>query len=454
MKRIAIKKFEFPDEHVAALEAVGRFASARSTRCYLVGGYIRDLLLGKRPYDLDLVIAKHYCGELAELLSNQLGFSRPVVFKRFQTFHLAGKGLEIQISPLLGSLLDDAIKRDFTINCLYVDIGDFGKTSTALIDPTRRGFNDIQERILRTPTDPEITFWSDPLRQVRAIRFLAVLGMKIDTTVIKAIKRMAYLVSHVSNERVRVELEHIILSKRVRKAFTVLQNTRLLSIILPEIDQMHGFDQRCKYHPYDLFEHSIRVVEILPRSIELRLSGLFHDVGKIETCRRLEDRNTYYGHEKLSARIAVSALSRLRFPRRIIEEVEFLIENHMVNYDDSWSDRAVRRLARKIGQRLNPLLTLLEADRNSQGGEPEKIRSLRRRIDLLSGDVEKSRREILDGNEIMEILGIGPGPLVGKAKEYLLEVSDCTGRILSKAEAASLLQKWFNRLNSRKLLRE
>lgn len=448
MQSIAINKFEFPGEHVAAMQAVQRFASGRSTRCYLVGGYIRDLLLGKRPFDLDLVIPRYFCGELAEFLSNQLGFSRPVVFKRFETFHLAGKGIEIQISPLVGNLLDDAIKRDFTINCLYVDIRDFGKASINLIDPTNRAFNDIQERILRTPTDPEITFWSDPLRQLRAIRFLAVLGMEIDTSVINAIRRMAYLVSRISNERVRVELEHIILSERVRKAFKILQKTRLLSIILPEVDRMYGFDQRCRYHTYDLFEHSVRVVEALPRSLELRLSGLFHDVGKIETCRQLEDRNTYYGHEKVSARIAVSALSRLRFPMRIIEVVEFLIENHMVNYDDTWSDRAIRRLVRRIGERLNPLLTLLEADRSSQRGGLKNIRSLRRRINLLSGYVEKSREDILDGNEIMEILGIGPGPLIGRAKEYLLEVSDSTGRILTKAEAASLLQKWFKRLSS------
>ncbi|MGQ9602867.1 MAG: HD domain-containing protein [bacterium] len=443
--RIGSRDLDIPNKHAEIIRAIWEFASARSIKCYLVGGYIRDLLFGLHPTDLDLVIPGDHCRALADFMSNRMGFSRPVCFKRFETFHLSGMGVEVQISPLSGTLGDDSSRRDFTVNCLYIDLEHFFDKSLFLIDPTGKALSDLEGRILRTPADPEMTFWLDPLRLLRAIRFSAVLGIRVEKAVLDSIERMAYLISKVPSERIRTELEHILLSKRVAKAFHLLHKTKLLSIILPEIEQMHGFDQRSVYHPYDLFEHSLRVVESLPTSLELRIGGLFHDVGKIVTCRQLEDRNTYYGHEGVSARIASSALSRLRFSRKMIEEVVFLIENHMVNYDSTWSDRAVRRFVRKAGKRIGSLLALLEADRKSHKVGLKDVGNLRKRIRLVSEFVDKSRIDILDGNEIMEILGISPGPLVGEAKKYLLEVADSEGRVLDKREAVDVLKMWFDR---------
>ncbi len=447
--RISIKDFDLPREHLEIIRSIHELVSRRSIECYLVGGYIRDLLLGMRPTDLDFAVTEKYCKQVADFISVEVSLSKPVCFKRFKTFHLAGKEVDVQVSPLLGSLKEDSWRRDFTINCLYIDIKDPIKGSKPILDPTGRGLHDLKARVLRTPADPEFTFWSDPLRIVRAIRFFAILGMRIEKPLTHTIERMAYLVSGVSKERVRVEIEKILLSNRVRSAFRLLHRTRLLSLILPEIDRMHGFDQRCFYHPYDLFEHSLRVVEALPMSLELRLAGLFHDVGKIDTCQRLEDRNTYYGHEKVSARIALSALSRLRFSKKTIDEVVFLIENHMVNYDSSWSDKAVRRFIRKTQGRMDSLLALLEADRRSHRAGIGNIRELRRRIRYLNEYVERSRIDILDGKEIMKILGIPPGPLVGEAKRYLLEVSDTRGKITSKEEASDILKTWFDRISAK-----
>jgi len=432
------------------LAGLGEHLSGIGARGYLVGGYVRDLLLGRSPLDLDIVVTNCAPIGIARWIHKEFGLSRPVRFARFGTYHLVGEEVEVEIARLMDRPEEDASRRDFTINCLYVDLVHYSRTGRLeVLDPTGYGMDDLEHARLRTPSEPALTFWLDPLRLIRAIRFRAVSGMKIDVSLRHQIARMAYLVSRPARERIRAELERILTSSRVGSALRLMQTTGLLRIILPEVDRMAGFSQRSPYHAYDLFEHTVRTVSNVPPDLVLRLSALLHDTGKIETCRRLTDRNVYYGHEEASARIAESVLRRLRFSNQIIARVTFLVANHMVNYSRSWSDRAVRRFMRKMGDRLDQMLILLYADRRAQtpsGATASNIADLRRRVAALSKVVQDVLRLPIDGHEIMRILNTGEGPLVGLAKQYLYDVSENVGRPLSEDDCRRLLKEWAKRV--------
>ncbi|HEC83052.1 MAG TPA: HDIG domain-containing protein [Firmicutes bacterium] len=436
------------DRHLLA--RLGEHLSRIGATGYLVGGSVRDLLLGRSPFDLDIVVANCAPIAIARWIHKEFGLSRPVRFPRFGTYHLVGEEVEVEIARLMDGPDEDASRRDFTINCLYVDLVHYSRTGRLeILDPTGYGIDDLEHARLRTPSEPALSFWLDPLRLIRAIRFRAVFGMKIDAGLRHEIARMAYLVSQPARERIRAELERILTSSRVGSALRLMQTTGLLRVILPEVDRMVGFSQRSPYHAYDLFEHTVRTVSNVPPDLVLRLSALLHDTGKIETCRRLADRNVYYGHEEASARIAESVLRRLRFSNQIIARVTFLVANHMVNYSRSWSDRAVRRFMRKMGDKLDQMLILLYADRRAQtpsGATASNITDLRRRVAALSKLVHDVLRLPIDGHEIMRILNIGEGPLVGLAKQYLYNVSENLGRPLSEDDCRRLLKEWARRV--------
>ncbi len=436
------------ESHRSLFLAIGHHLGWQRGKAYLVGGYIRDLLLGISPSDIDIVVSQTEPRVLAQWIHKQFGFSHPVRFKRFRTFHIAREDLELEIAPMAGRLADDARRRDFTINCLYVDLASLTGSSFKVIDPTGLGLFDVSHRVLRTPAQPLITFYLDPLRLLRGIRFKTTLGMKTERGLENQIARLAYLVTKPAPERIRTELEKILLSNRVSQAFGLMHRTGLLKIILPEIDAMAGYSQHTPFHSYDLLEHTLRTVRYTPPVIALRLSALFHDVGKPSTCRRLPDRNIYYGHARVSAELASNRLARLRFPKRTIAKVAFLISNHMVNYSSSWTDRAVRRFMRKMGDNLSDMLVLLEADRRAQVPDRSvtaNIAELRRRIEKLRHQVPEMKKLPVDGHVIMEVLGIDQGPLVGEAKQFLEEVIERQGRPLGRDESIRLLMTWMSR---------
>ncbi len=431
------------------LRSVGQRLKGLGGQGYLVGGYIRDLLLGLSPVDMDLVVRDYSAGELAEWLHREFGFSHPVRFARFGTYHLACNRIQVEIAPLRGALREDAERRDFTVNCIFIDLMDFARgSSPTLIDPTGRGIRDLERRVLATPSEAVFTFWSDPVRLMRAVRFQAMLGLRLERGLESQIARIAYLISKPAGERIGGELEKILISRSARSALKLMQRVGLLRMILPEIDRMAGFRQRSPHHAYDLFEHTVRTVSYVPRDIALRLSALLHDAGKVETCRILDDRNVYYGHQDISARIATEVLARLRFPKRIITKVAFLAANHMVNYSSAWSDRAVRRFVRKMGEHLDDMLALLEADRRAQapaGHLTASIAELRERVKAVGNELPDMVKLPVDGREIMRILGIAEGPLVGEAKQFLYRLVERRGRPLRRDECLRLLRNWQRR---------
>jgi poly(A) polymerase len=433
---------------------VARFLRSRGGLGYLVGGAVRDALLEDGPGligdNLDLAVEGVEPVEVAKFLHARFGFTRPVAFRRSDTVFTGDGRVEVEICPLRGSLEEDARRRDFTVNSLYVKLPSAAVrvTEANVIDPTGSGLADLEAGILRTCLDPYTPFAEDPARLLRAVRFRATLGFRIDESVKAAMGRMAFLVSRVAAERARDELEKIVLSRRLVSSFRLMHRLGLLAILLPDLAETAGFDQGSPYHAYDLLTHTLKTAARTRPDLRLRLAALFHDAGKMKARRRRGDRVVYYGHEKISARRARSVLEDLRFPMRLINDVVFLIENHMVNYSESWTDAAVRRFMRKMGGRLGLVLELARADRSAHAPDARmgaSVSDLRKRIQRVEASMKSKRisfRPPLDGHRIMGILGIEQGPDVGRAKEYLYRVMLERGEPIPSGEAEHLLKKW------------
>jgi tRNA nucleotidyltransferase/poly(A) polymerase len=441
------------------LADMARFLSSHRAGGYLVGGAVRDTLLGNPSCNIDIVVEGLKPLVLARFLKRRHGFSRAVVFKRSDTVFTNDGATEVEISPMRGGLADDALERDFTVNCLYVKLssGLRAITRKSVLDPTGMGLRDLRAKRLRAYPDRFTPFASDPLRLMRAVRFRATLGLKLDRDLREGMGRMAYLISRPSAERVRDELIRILLSGRVRSSFALMREVGLLEMVLPEVAVTAGFDQGSPYHAYDLLTHTMKATASTKPVLELRLAGLLHDIGKVSAQRRKGRRFVYYGHEKISADGARAILTRLRFPARVTDDVVFLIKNHMVNYSRSWTDAAVRRFMRKMNGRLREVLDLAEADRKAHAPDARMgapVRELRERIVRVAAEMEANKVSFeapLDGVRIMEILGIGPGPEVGRAKEYLCQEVLRRGRPVSRAEAERLVRYWGKDLDPKRL---
>ena len=437
-------------ENAALVADIARFLRGRRAAGYLVGGAVRDALLGRATSNIDISVDGIAPRDLADYLRRERGFSRPVIFKRSGTVFTNNGVTEVEICPMRGDPDRDALGRDFTVNCLYVKIrpGMRSITRSMVIDPTGRGLRDLKAGRLTAYPDRFTPFAADPVRLMRAVRFRATLGFSIDRPLKDAIARTSYLVAKPAAERVRLELERILLSGRVISSFRFMHEVGLLEMVLPEVAAMAGFEQGSPYHAYDLLTHTLKAAAGVRPDLTLRLAALLHDTGKVTTRRRKGKRMVYYGHEKASARMARALLKRLRFPERVADDVEFLIVNHMVNYSRAWTDAAVRRFMRKMGGRLDAVLELARADRGAHAPDARMgipVTELRKRIARLGAQMrarDVSFRSPLDGREIMEFLKIGPGPEVGRAKEYLCQAVLRRGRAIPRAEARRLLRKW------------
>ncbi|MGD9140233.1 MAG: HD domain-containing protein [bacterium] len=438
---------------MGVLADIGLFLKTNGAAGYLVGGAVRDALLGNVSSNIDIAVSGMGPARLARYLSRRHGFSTPVVFRRSETVFVNDGNIEVEIAPMRGSPSEDALCRDFTVNCLYVKLEPRlrGLAGAAVLDPTGAGKRDLRAKKLRPYPDRFTPFAEDPLRLMRAVRLRATLGFSIDSGLRDSMGRMAYLISRPAAERVRDELVRILVSGRVQSSFTLMQAAGLLKMLLPELSATAGFEQGSPYHAYDLLTHTLKTTAYVRSELRLRLAALLHDIGKVEARRRKGNRMVYYGHEKISAAWARAVLARLKFPVRLTNEVAFLIENHMVNYSDSWTDAAVRRFMKKMGSALGDVLDLAAADRRAHAPDARMgtpVRRLRERIRTVTAEMEArdvSFESPLDGVRIMEILGIAPGPEVGRAKEYLCRTVLRRGRAVSREEAADLLRKWSRR---------
>ncbi len=406
-------------------------------RALVVGGYVRDRLLGgpraAAIREVDILVEKGSGIELATAVAHRLSGHPPVVFERFGTAHIdAGPhALEFvstrterydpqsrkpKVSP--GTLEEDVVRRDFTVNSLLMD------WDGTVLDLTGRGLSDLRARRIVTPLDPRATFDEDPLRMLRAVRFATTLRFELDDAVASAIRENAARLQPpvVSMERIRDELVKLLLADDVERGLMMLDDTGLLVRILPQLEAGKGMEQG-GWHSHDVFGHGLRSAALAPPDLITRLSALLHDVGKPATKEVKDGKVSFINHQQVGAEMAGQALRSLRFSGDVNEAVTHLIRLHMrpIQYDpETWEDKAVRRLVRDAGPQLDQLLALARADmRASHYPGVQKIDHLEARIRRLDAAAINAIRSPLTGDDLMARTGKPPGPWIKRVKAAL-----------------------------------
>jgi len=426
---------------------------------YIVGGYPRDLFLKREAKDIDvLVFGDNGAKRLAEILHKAYGFSRPVDFskgkdKKFERYLLFKDETEIEIIPPRGKLLkDDLIHRDFTVNTLVIPLT--SHYTGSILDPLRTSQIDIRSRVLRTPLSPEKAIKEDPLRIVRAARFIGELGFNVEREFVRSASSLSYLLKEMPGERIGEEITKLLLSEKPSRGLFFLRDIGCFNIIAKEITPALYFEQKTPYHIEDLFSHQLSVVDYIKPELSLRLAAFFHDTGKAYEEKEVDGRVVYYGHEKKSREIAARILKRWCIPKEKRRRALFLIENHMVNYSPEWTDSAIRRLIYKAGENLDYLIEHLKADvRSTMGSKDYRARyknvlQLEKRVKkMLINMHSKKITSPLDGYDIQRILGIPPSQIVGKVKDFLIK-SVIEGKIKQddKTRAEVLIREEFSKL--------
>ncbi|GAC1479356.1 MAG: CCA tRNA nucleotidyltransferase [Candidatus Dormibacteria bacterium] len=437
----------------AIFEVVESESEKLGGRALVVGGYVRDRLLGGKREEaireVDILVEGGLGIVLADAVATRLGIHPPVVFERFGTAHLdvGERAIEFvstrreryqrdsrkpEVSP--GSLRDDVMRRDFTVNTLLMD------WDGSVLDLTGRGLDDLANHRIVTPLEPAITFEEDPLRMLRAARFAATLGFEVDPAVADAISRHAARLQPptVSMERIRDEFSKLMMAADVLRGLQILDETGLLVQILPELEPGKGMAQG-GWHSHDVFGHGLLAASLSPADLITRLAGLLHDVGKPATHELHEGKISFIGHQDVGAVIVADALRRLRYPGDLIAAVAKLVRLHMrpIQYNpDGWEDRAVRRLVRDAGPELGRLLDLARADmRASHYPDVKKIDHLEARVKRLDAEAIYAIQSPLSGNELMTRTGLPAGPWIKRAK-LALEEAILDGVLNSDPEVA------------------
>jgi len=319
-------------------------------------------------------------------------------------------------------LEEDLERRDFTVNAIAHDL-----KSGELVDPFG-GRDDIKKKVLRTVGDPEARLNEDALRLLRAVRLAADLDFSIDTKTSAAVKKLAGLLEFIAKERVRDELAKIVMTPRAAAGVQALEDYGLLKFVLPELREGIGVGQN-EHHIYSVWEHNLKSLEYAVKkdyALEIRLAALLHDVGKPRTKAGNGKTSTFYNHEMAGARIAARMLDRLHVPKHIAESIIHLIRYHMFYYNvGEVSAAGVRRFLARVGpESIDDLIKVREADRIGSGvpkAVPYKLRHLLFMIEKVKRDPISPKMLKINGEEIMELLAIKPGPKVGKILAVLLE---------------------------------
>ncbi|HWF57739.1 MAG TPA: HD domain-containing protein [Candidatus Dormibacteraeota bacterium] len=434
--RVDVEEHQLPLGDELLVEAIAEAAADAGVETYLVGGFVRDRLLGRGGKDVDLLAVGDDGTAVLAGLARRFHWSPPQRFDRFGTGQIRGDGFVVEVvraraesydpasrKPEVrpGTLEDDVWRRDFTVNALCQTM------SGHVLDITGQGLDDLRHGILRTPLDPERTFSEDPLRMFRAARFAAQLGFATAPGLTEAMRRMAPRSEILSAERVAEELRRLLVSDHPRAGLELLRDGGLLAVWLPELEAMVGVEQG-GFHIYDVFDHTAHSVAAVPPDLVTRLAALLHDVGKPPThAVDPHGKHTFYDHPQVGADLATALLSRLRFSNDEIAAVSLLVRHHLrpIQYrPHEWTDAAVRRLVRDIGEQRGRLLDLARGDtRASSFPDTITIDELDLRMRRLdAGGAVSELRAPLDGNEIIRIAGgRTPGPWVGRVSRALEE---------------------------------
>jgi poly(A) polymerase len=423
---------------------------------WLVGGAVRDELLGRvHNNDFDLV-TRGSSADLAKLLFEKGDSTMaPVTYERFGTAMVEVRGIKIEIvtarresydpesrKPNVkpATLEEDSMRRDFTANALLRNLH-----SGELYDPLGCGLDDLKARILRTPLDPAATFFDDPLRMLRAVRFRWQLGFDPAPGLYDAVRKEAHRLRIISAERIRDEFTKVIALASASDALADLMELGLFHEFAPEFEEMVGVEQG-DFHHLDVWQHTLLVVKNAgPGDLILSLAALFHDIGKPRTKMLDEEGDIrFFGHESVGAEMTHEIMRRLKFPQREVDAVTLLVKNHMrLGSSPEFTPSAARRLLRALDDEVPRLLALVEADANALKAGVKKLNldPIRRRLDEVRRATPRTSLESpLSGAEIMEILKIESGPEVGRWKAFLTEkVLDGELRPGDKEAAAEVL---------------
>lgn len=377
-------------------------------KAYLVGGCIRDKLMEKAPHDWDIVT------NAPVKLIKSLPFKVIVTGKEvFGAYKVRIENESCDISILKGDTIEqDLLQRDFTINAVAFDI-DRG----IYIDPTG-GIKDIHDnKVIRAVCSPEERFKEDPLRMIRGVRLSVELGFPIENTTYKTICNMAPLIDKSSYERIRDEFNKIIVSDRIEEGILLLKHTGLLNTIIPELLEGDGVTQRGD-HIYDVLEHNIKTAVYTKPDLNLRLAALLHDVGKPRTLNEIEGIRSFPGHNKKSAVMAEDILKRLRYPNKTVSEVVTLIYYHLFIYKPTTSEKELRKLIAKLGDKgVIRLIELLYADRRAINPKIKLnyVHFMKEKVEeMLTNEGIITIRDLkINGNDIKDYLNIKGGPKIG-----------------------------------------
>ena len=431
-----LKKYSF-------LESAKKVAENLNLSVYIVGGFVRDLFLKRSRVDIDFLIVGD--GDLfAREFAGELGVNNVVTYKTFGTSHFEYENLDFEFVAArkesyqrdsrkphvtAGTFEDDINRRDFTINTLAVSVNkkDFGE----LLD-TFGGLKDINNKIIKTPTNPMITFNDDPLRILRAYRFASQLNFSVDESINIAANKLKDRLEIISQERITDEFLKILTSPKPSTGLKLLYDSGVMETIFPEIANLAGVDQRKDYHHKDVFLHTCKVVDnISPKTenVWLRFAALVHDIAKPQTKRFVEGTGwTFHGHEELGARMMKFLFRRMKLPFNKLHYVEKLIRLHLrpiALVKDEVTDSAVRRLIVSADEDLEDLIALCRADITSKN--PNKVSKylqnynnvMQKVIDVKEKDKLSAFQSPVKGETIMEVCNLKPSKKVGEIKNAI-----------------------------------
>lgn len=446
-------------ERYDILRKAGLLGDEKQVQVYVVGGFVRDLFMGRPLTEIDLMVVGDGIA-FARSLARRLGVRKVVPYEAFGTAQIPFDGSHIEVAsartetydpgsrkPAVtgASLEEDLARRDFTINAMAVSLT--GKNEGEFYDPYG-GMRDLRAKVIRTPLDPDTTFSDDPLRMMRGIRFAAQLEFRIHPQVLGSMKRQASRIGIVSAERITAEIYRILTTPRPSVGFKLLKKVGLLDIVMPEVAALADLEQPAEWRHKDIFYHTLQVVDNIARfteSADLRLAALVHDIGKPVTRRLDRERGwTFHGHDAVGSRMVEKMARRMKLPNKTRNYLQTLTSLHLRPIAlamEGVTDSAVRRLMVVAGENVDDLMTLCRADITSKNprivkqymGNFDRVERMMR--DVKERDRLRAFQSPVRGDQIMKECQIPPGPLVGEIKKRI-EEAILDGEIENSYEAA------------------
>jgi len=447
--RVNQEEIVYKVAQIPQITQIAAMLTAAGFKAYLVGGCLRDVLLGLEPFDWDIAtdatpeeLQKLFPESVYENNFGTVGIKTDSEDLRLKiieitTFRLEGKYTDKRHPDevtFAKTIEEDLGRRDFTINAIAMELkteirNSKSETNTKypLVDPFG-GLEDLKNGIIRAVGDSRERFREDALRLLRAVRLGAKLGFVIDPTTLEAVYNQAGLIEFIAKERIRDEFLKLIMTEHAAEGVEVLQRTGLLKRIFPELEEGVGVGQN-KHHIYTVYEHNLRALKYAVEQnfpLHVRLASLFHDVGKPRSKHGEGPNCTFYGHQVVGERMVIKMLDRLHVSRELTERVALLVREHMFVYDpETVTLKGVRRLLQRVGiDNIDDLFDLREADRIGSGvpkAQPYRLRYLKAMVDKVKSDPVSAKMLKVNGEGVMRELAIPPGPKVGAILAILLE---------------------------------